>query len=64
MLNIVVALLVFLMPVLIIGSLMRYEKWRHKKRFEHPLSGSKSMRRPPGAYLGRKLVTQTFDLFV
>ena len=60
MLYIISALLV-LTPLLVVGLFLRYQKQQHNKSFEYPFQESGSMRRPPGAYLGQKLVTQTHE---
>ena len=58
--NLISALLV-LTPLLVIGLFLHYQKQQHNKRYAHPLWKRESMRRPPGAYLGQKLVTQTHE---
>ena len=58
--NIILALVVFA-PLLIATAFFHYEKNLYKKKWQHPLWEGKSIRRPPGAYLGQKLITQTLD---
>ena len=60
MLNTILALLV-LAPLLGIGLFLRYQKQQHNKRLDYPFWENESMRRPPGAYIGQKLVTQTHE---
>ncbi len=56
-----ISALLALVPLLLIGLFLHYQKQQHNKRFAHPLWESESMRRPPGAFVGQKLVAQTHE---